>query len=66
MRVMSSIVFVMLIGNVACQQPTVSTEQYGRYVYVYDRQLNVWNRATKEDLQKAACDELRMYEGGHK
>lgn len=57
---------VIFIGTVSCKQHTASLEKNGAYLYVYDRQLSVWNRATKEDLQNAACDELRMYEGGHK
>lgn len=54
----ASLVFVL--GKEA-QKVTAKDETPGFYLYVFDREKEVWNRATKADLKSAKCEDLRMF-----
>lgn len=43
------------------QSVLIEGKSQGYYLFVFDHEKEVWNRATKEDLRVAHCQDLRMF-----
>jgi hypothetical protein len=51
---------LVITANASVQDEKREMKLYG-FVYVYDREAEMWNRATKEDLMNAKCEDIRVY-----
>lgn len=60
--VLATISLTKALQKIVQQEVAVQKDETpGFYLFVFDHEKEVWNRATKADLKLAKCEDLRIF-----